>query len=340
MKTWFAAATASLVFCWLARLILLRAGVIDRPNARSSHLQPTVRGGGLGMVASWILLALGMRPALDGSVVLPGVLGSALFLAVVSFFDDVRSLSARLRFVAQCLAALASVVLLAPAWPDDGAGAKALFYLGALFWLVGYTNAFNFMDGINGLAALQAAISGLGIAAVALVAGAQLTEPSLWLALAVSGSAAGFLPYNFPRARMFMGDVGSAPLGFLLAAGPLWIARDHGWGLLLPLLALQAGFVLDTGVTLLRRLGRKEKIFQAHREHFYQRLVRSGWSHTQATGLLMGLQLVVTALLSSVLAFRPAWMPIAVAGVCLSWVACFWFCESRFLRFPSRGPAS
>lgn len=333
MKVWWLAALVSAVLCWFARLALLRAGVIDQPNARSSHLQPTARGGGLGFVATWILGWLLFRPAFDGSWILPGLLGAALFLAVVSFLDDVRSLSVWLRLGAQGLVALVGLLLLKPAWPDVALLPQLLAWSAAWVWLVGYTNAFNFMDGINGLAALQAVVSAAGMAGVALAAGGHATEPSVWLALLLSGSVAGFVPYNFPRAKMFMGDVGSAPLGFLLAAASLWIARDHGCSLLLPLMALQAGFVLDTGVTLLRRCWRGERIFQAHREHFYQRLVRSGWSHTAATSLQIGIQVVISALIPAVISTHPAWLPVAVAGTCLSWGLFFWFCEWRFRRF-------
>jgi UDP-N-acetylmuramyl pentapeptide phosphotransferase/UDP-N-acetylglucosamine-1-phosphate transferase len=148
---------------------------------------------------------------------------------------------------------------------------------------VGYTNAFNFMDGINGISGMQAIISGSGVAIMAvLVDQAELHSIALAAAL-VAGSAVGFLPHNFPRARVFMGDVGSVPIGFVTAGLGVVFAFKAGFWLLLPLVLLHSNYILDTSITLLRRIARGEKWYLPHREHFYQRLIRSGFSHSFVT---------------------------------------------------------
>jgi UDP-N-acetylmuramyl pentapeptide phosphotransferase/UDP-N-acetylglucosamine-1-phosphate transferase len=150
------------------------------------------------------------------------------------------------------------------------------------------------------------------------------------LSLAVAGAALGFLPYNFPHARMFMGDVGSAPLGFLLAFLVLWLGSVAGAWLLVPLALLHANFILDTAVTLVRRIARGDKWHQPHREHFYQRLVRSGKSHTFVTGLELALQLVVLGLMVLYLSAELPGRIVLAFGVILIWVVFFAYCEVAF----------
>jgi len=188
------------------------------------------------------------------------------------------------------------------------------------------------MDGINGLAAGQAIVTGFGMA---LLGGLALhgyeSTPVLW-SMAIGAAALGFLPHNFPQARMFMGDVGSAPLGFWLAVLVLWLATNVGAWILIPLALLHANFVLDTGITLLRRILRGECWYEAHREHFYQRLIRSGKSHAFVTGWEMALQGVVLGLMVLYLYVS---VPVRVALiflVILAWLAFFVFCERSFRK--------
>ena len=198
--------------------------------------------------------------------------------------------------------------------------------------IAGYANAFNFMDGINGLAAGQSVISAAGMAAIAVVAGVSPGHPAVLLSVLLAGATAGFLPHNFPSARMFMGDAGSVPLGFLLMLLTAWLAHDEGWWLWLPLGALHAGFILDTGLTLLRRAARGEILQEAHREHFYQRLVRAGWSHQTVTELQMGITLGVFVMMLEVTSVRRDLLPMALAVTGIVWAAYFVFCERTFSR--------
>lgn len=299
---WLAAAGCSYVLGFAVHAELARRGILDRPNDRSSHKRPTVRGGGIGFITVILvggLLLAGWRHDLS----LAGILAAAAGIATISLMDDRRPVPASLRFGCHLGAALIALIFLAP-WPlrlgvspDAWTLPAWLAWPLALLWIVGHTNAFNFMDGINGIAAGQAGITASAMALLA--AGAPLTAagtPGLLAAL-VGGAAAGFLPHNFPKARMFMGDVGSAPLGFLLALLVLAIAHERGAWLLLPLGLLHANFVLDTAITLVRRVLRGEAWHQAHREHFYQRLIRAGRSHTLVTTSEMALQTIVVVLM-------------------------------------------
>jgi UDP-N-acetylmuramyl pentapeptide phosphotransferase/UDP-N-acetylglucosamine-1-phosphate transferase len=303
---WFiAAACGSWTAGFFAFRLLNAWNVVDRPNQRSSHERPTARGGGIGimlMILGMGVVALASCEAGTGTFTL--LLAAALILSIVSFIDDRKSLPARVRFGCQAIIAIAVLVAFfaptgaLPGVPGIPDWAPAMIAIPLAFlWLTGYTNAFNFMDGINGIAAGQALVTAAGIGLIAGIVSDNFSSAPVLLAWIIAGAAAGFLPHNFPRARMFMGDVGSVPLGFLLAALTLWISRDQGWWLLLPLALLHANYVFDTGFTLMRRVFRGEKWYEAHKEHFYQRLVRAGKSHTLVTTWEMALQLVVLLLM-------------------------------------------
>jgi UDP-N-acetylmuramyl pentapeptide phosphotransferase/UDP-N-acetylglucosamine-1-phosphate transferase len=338
MDTFLPSLIASLALGWPVYFALRASGVVDKPNARSSHSVPTVRGGGVAIILT-ILGAVVFQAMRDrgceGSLI--AVALAVLGLAVVSFIDDLRSVPALLRFGAH--GAAAALVLIIVGIPENAASGGPAFALAALWtligflWIAGYTNAFNFMDGINGIAAGQATVTGLATAALALIGGLPPAHPAVWLAAAAAGAAAGFLPHNFPRARMFMGDVSSAPLGFLLAALGWWLVRDTAWWMLVPLGLLHANFVLDTGVTLARRLLCGERWYQPHREHFYQRLVRAGRGHAEVTGLEMGLQLLAAVgVLLAVKAHSGVWLAVVAVAVVAMWALFFLRAERIFRR--------
>ena len=315
--------------------ILARLGAVDQPNARSSHLKPVVRGGGIAMAGGAFLLVFCGFPLPWGVTAV--MLSAALGIGVVSFYDDIQSVGAALRFGCHSVAAIAALVVLHFSGLGlDSSGfplpVVVLLWLLGFLWIVGYTNAFNFMDGINGLAAGQAIVTGFGMALLgSLTLRGYDRAPVLWC-VAIASAALGFLPHNFPQARMFMGDVGSAPLGFCLAMLTLWLAKSVGWWLLIPLVLLHANFVLDTGITLSRRILRGERWYDAHREHFYQRLIRSGRSHPLVTGLEMALQGVVLGLMVLYLHASNPVRAGLVALVILMWLAFFAFCERSFRR--------
>jgi UDP-N-acetylmuramyl pentapeptide phosphotransferase/UDP-N-acetylglucosamine-1-phosphate transferase len=333
------AAMASFLLGFAVYPLLERRRIVDEPGPRSSHQRPTVRGGGIGIMLA-LLGGGGALLAFHGGATLIVLLSCALGLAAVSFIDDARRLPVWVRFGCHALAALAVLLVLSwtipsvelsPGWQLTIPPAVSLVV--CFLWLAGYTNAFNFMDGINGIAAGQAVITAAGCGLLAALATGKWTATPVLFAFVIAGAAAGFLPHNFPRARMFMGDVGSVPLGFLLAALVLWMARDGSPALLLPLALLHGNFVFDTAFTLCRRTLRGEKLYHAHKEHFYQRLNQSGKSHAFVTGWEMAVQGVVLALL--VLYVRCQWVSarvLLITAIVLLWAAFFWLCERAFRR--------
>ena len=267
-------------FCWLATgaliPILRRRDVLDRPNARSSHLAPTPRGGGIAVIAAVLLawIALG-KTGLVGSSVIDASLG-AIILAVVSWIDDLRGLSPGVRLLAQAVAVMIGILALPEARNGLEAWLGPALYEAAvgLVW-IWWINLFNFMDGIDGLAASEAAAIGAGLLLFASIGEGADPQTAL-LAAGLIGAAIGFLLWNWSPAHVFLGDVGSVPLGYLSGFLLLDLANRGRWkiALILPLY-----FIADATVTLLRRLLRGERIWEPHRQHFYQRAVRSGLGH-------------------------------------------------------------
>jgi UDP-N-acetylmuramyl pentapeptide phosphotransferase/UDP-N-acetylglucosamine-1-phosphate transferase len=281
------AVATGLLTCLTTRaLIPILAGrqILDRPNERSSHRVPTPRGGGIAVIGSLLLAWIALT--LTGSVP-PGVFGivlGAALLAAVSWLDDLRGLSPVARLLAQA-AAVAIGVFVLP-------GPQNAFHLAAigLVW-IWWINLFNFMDGIDGLAGSEAAAIGAGLLLFAGVgAGA---DPALrTLAATLTGATIGFLVWNWSPARIFLGDVGSVPLGYILGFLLLDLAVRGYWkiALILPLY-----FLADATITLARRLLRGERVWQAHREHFYQQAVRRGLGHAAVAKRVIAADLVLIA---------------------------------------------
>jgi UDP-N-acetylmuramyl pentapeptide phosphotransferase/UDP-N-acetylglucosamine-1-phosphate transferase len=263
------------VACVVLLAVLSRASarrfLLDHPNERSLHTRPVPRVGGLGLVPA-ALMAMGVIGA-DGRV-----MAGAALLAVISVFDDWRSLPAGTRLLAHLAVAAGFVFAV-------GVGPVTLVVLlaVAVAWLA---NLYNFMDGADGLAGVMAMI-GFGAYAIAASQAGDATLAAT--SLAIVGAAAGFLCFNLPPARLFLGDAGSVPLGFLAGAlGVLGWQRGH-WPLWFAPFVF-APFTVDATLTLARRALRRERVWQAHREHWYQRLVRMGWTHRRvlvAEALLM-----------------------------------------------------
>jgi UDP-N-acetylmuramyl pentapeptide phosphotransferase/UDP-N-acetylglucosamine-1-phosphate transferase len=252
--------------------------VLDRPNHRSLHATPTPRIGGLG-----ILAGIAVAGAITGVAADLRVLGALLLLIAISLLDDVRSIGAAWRMLAHLAAA--GLAAAAFVYADHGLWA-ALAATVAIAWM---TNLYNFMDGADGLAGGMASFgfSAYGIAAL------LANDPALAvLSFAVAAAAAGFLIYNFPPARVFMGDAGAIPLGFLAAVGAIAGWQRNAWPLWFGAVVFSP-FIVDASLTLARRLLRGAKIWQAHREHYYQRLVQAGWSHRKTVLAEYGLMLIV-----------------------------------------------
>ncbi len=287
--------------CWLA-LIVLRLRVLrlpmDHPNERSLHIMPTPRVGGIGimlgvMVASLLMNPSGLWPLLVG----------ALILAVISLLDDYNNLPVLFRLLAHMGVAVACLILITKI--------SVLSLVLATLAIVWMTNLYNFMDGTDGLAGGMAVI-GFGALAVAAwwTGGAELAL----LCGAIAAAALAFLRFNFPPAKIFMGDAGSIPLGFLAAALAVYGVAQHYWPVLFPVMVFSP-FIADASVTLIKRALRREKIWRAHREHYYQRWVRMGCSHRQlalaAYALMLGCAaagLALTKLPSNAAAITSFWL--------------------------------
>lgn len=256
----------------------------DVPNERSMHVRPTPCVGGLGLFAGALPIAF-----FHAEPALAAILGCALALAVLSAFDDIRSLPVQVRLPGHALAAL--VALLAAAAPEPGRvvlGAGWLaFCLVGLAWM---TNVFNFMDGVDGMAGGMAVIGFGALAWAAHEAG----WPGLAMACAALSSASlAFLPFNFPPARVFLGDAGSVPLGFLAGALGGYGFVVGAWAWWFPVLVFSP-FIVDASVTMLQRLLRGERIWHAHRQHHYQRLALAGWPRRRLAWTAYGLMALVS----------------------------------------------
>ena len=270
--------------------------ILDLPNQRSSHTRATPRGGGLAitgltMVAVAAQLAFGRFEPVGLAY-----LGGALIIAAISWLDDLRSISNRARFACHVFGAL---VVLAVALAGSRVEAPLLgdhrfpwWAIGCLLfpWIVGLTNIYNFLDGIDGIAGGQAVVAAGWWLAIGLVRDLPLVTT---LALAIAASSAGFLLHNWSPARIFMGDVGSTFLGYSFATMPLLGLHEGGPPeLLIGGILLVWPFLFDGGLTIIRRALQGENIFQAHRSHLYQRLVIRGWSHRAVSRLYIGYALV------------------------------------------------
>ncbi|MFX1802676.1 glycosyltransferase family 4 protein [Paraburkholderia sp. A1RO-5] len=284
-----AAATAVIcaALCAAVLGVLLKTGLAwrlatDIPNERSLHERPTPRVGGWGIIPVSVLAILLLAPSLWLIA-----LGAA-FLAAVSQIDDRRGLPARVRFAAHFVVVLALIVVYPAAVPWWCLAGLAFLML----WLV---NLYNFMDGSDGLAGGMA-LFGFGAYAVAALLGpAPLPELS-WACAAVAGAAGGFLLFNLHPAKIFLGDAGSIPAGFLAGALGYWGWRSGAWPIWFPALVFSP-FIGDASVTLIRRLLCGEKFWEAHREHYYQRMVRLGTGHA-ATALTWYLVMVAGIILA------------------------------------------
>lgn len=267
----------ALLLSWMVRSRWARR-VMDRPNERSLHAVPVPRTGGLalvgGILAGWLSLA---------SADVWNILPPFLLLALVSFIDDWRSVPVLARLLAHVVAAAGSVAALTH---SNLGGVEFVLVVLALVWM---TNLFNFMDGADGLAGGMTLFGFMFLGSMAFIGGDSLFAFMNWI---VAGVALVFLLFNFHPARIFMGDVGSIPLGFLAAASGLVGYLKDLWPAWFPLLVFSP-FIVDASVTLFKRLLRGEKVWQPHRDHYYQRLILLGHGHGKTVWLEYGLMIAV-----------------------------------------------
>ena len=264
-------------------LVLRRLGAFDHPTHRSSHDRPTLRGGGIAPALA-MLVVLGAASAVPGRARL-ALAATATIFGAIGLVGDLGDVDALRRLALQGLASVLVLPLIGfldwPAWSS----------VVVVLWLAGFVNAFNFMDGINGISSACVFVTGLAWWFV----GWSEDVPALAVGgIVAAAAAAGFAPFNLPTARLFLGDVGSYFFGAWLA-----LLAVLGLGAGVPSEAVVAPLLLylaDTGTTLARRVARGERWHEAHADHAYQRLVRAGWSHTATTALIAALMVVTAAL--------------------------------------------
>jgi UDP-N-acetylmuramyl pentapeptide phosphotransferase/UDP-N-acetylglucosamine-1-phosphate transferase len=274
--------------------------ILDHPNPRSSHADPTPHGGGLAIVvvtlSGWLIYNW---TSVDYWPILPYVAGAVL-IAAISWLDDLWTLPTIVRLTVHAVAA-GLAILSFGYWHTNSLPVLNSFGLGwvglpiTFLWIVGLTNAYNFMDGVDGIAGMQAVVVGLGWALLGWLG----DQPHLIaMGLLIAGASLGFLGHNWPPARIFMGDVGSAFLGYTFAVLPLMTAHvPHGDARLALVGAfLLWAFVFDTGFTFVKRALNGENVFSAHRSHLYQRLVIAGHSHRFVTLLYGGMATLAVGL--------------------------------------------
>ena len=342
-----AATILSAALTWASIRYAYRRQMIDHPGQRRSHDVPTPRGGGIGIVLAVIAgLVVITTAGANGQGYQASylLLGSITLVALVGWIDDHRGLDARWRIIAHGAAA---VMLGAPALSlifGEGSANPATPWLVAA-WLVCVValvwsiNLHNFMDGIDGLLAMQALFVFCVLAWICHRAGRIDVARPIGL---FAAATLGFLPFNFPRARNFMGDVGSGVLGLLVAVAVFWQVSAVPSAFWVGFIACSA-FVVDSTATLLSRMSGGRRWYSAHREHLYQWLVRCGMSHVQVVGLYMAWNLVVVLPMiywslrtATVPEGNPAAMPVPTAGSgallavyalgAVTWVCCKRLC--------------
>jgi UDP-N-acetylmuramyl pentapeptide phosphotransferase/UDP-N-acetylglucosamine-1-phosphate transferase len=287
--------------CATLLAVLLKTGLawriaLDHPNERSLHSAVVPRCGGWGVVGALLVFLAASLPLLWQ------ISAGLVLLALVSFVDDRRGLPIWARLIAQAIAVFlvmrGQIALNSPLW-------YVVIALGWL-WMI---NLYNFMDGSDGLAGVMAMI-GFSAYAIAFEGGAPTLS---MVSVATAGAALGFLYFNWSPARLFLGDAGSIPLGFLAGAIGYLGYREGHWPLWFPPLVFSP-FVVDASVTLVRRALRRQKIWSAHREHFYQRLIQSGYSHRR-TAVIYALTMLGAAALA--LSIRTATLAVVVPALCV-----------------------
>lgn len=318
--TVFAAIALALVVSYAGSFLAMHSrALLDDPNHRSSHDHAVSRAGGLAMLAAaaagLFVIAVFSR---DAAFSEPAIKFLALGVAAgaVGLADDHLNLSAPIKFGGQFAVAILFIWQIGPlqnaALPF--VGAVALGAAGAVltaFWIVAFINAFNFMDGVNGIAGGAAA---LGLSIFALVAVQTGAGSAAAIALITTAAAAGFLPANLLRGKLFMGDCGSHFLAFMIAGLAVFAANESAgraseW--LLPTIFLP--FILDVGFTLAHRVARRRNILTAHREHVYQLILRRGAGHASVAALYTGAIALCAAVAIFMLTLPPAMMWIAPA---------------------------
>ncbi|HCK66363.1 MAG TPA: hypothetical protein DHW49_08855, partial [Anaerolineae bacterium] len=300
----------------------------DHPNERSSHVTPTPRGGGLAIVLLVIGTAItSMKEAEINHVIV--YIACGIVIAFLGWRDDVSSLSPKIRFIVQGLVAAISIYVLGyfksvtiPLFGELQLGVVGIII--TFLWILGLTNAYNFMDGIDGIAG---GVALAGACSWVFLADNMGNNFVFWISFAIVGSSLGFLFHNWSPAKIFMGDVASTFLGYTFAVLPLLSADEGGDALMLGTLIMWT-FIMDAGITFIRRVIKRENVFAAHRTHVYQRLVAGGYKHAT-----ISLLYIFLTLLAGLLSYAWSWgqayaPPLIIIGLPLIWILLYRYTNS------------
>lgn len=322
------AALLSCLITWAIRPLLLRHA-LAKPNARSTHRVPTPQGGGIAVIASILTVtaAIYAWSGIADTAMLTIVFGATLFIAAVGFTDDLKSIPVLPRLLLQALAVAAVVfaapdnlriVQYCPVWIERG------LILVAGLWFV---NLVNFMDGLD----LMTVAETVPVASALILLGwmGEVSASITIVAAALCGAMIGFVPFNRPTAKVFLGDVGSLPIGLLLGWCLLQLAYQQQWvaAALLPLY-----YLADATITLLRRIARRETFWTAHRSHFYQRATDNGFTTLEVVGriLLLNVGLAALAISSTIWAALSIRLLMLAAGCAAVAALMYWFAHPKW----------
>jgi len=300
----------SFVLTYIIKVIAARYNVVDVPNQRSSHTQITPRGGGLAIVITWYIGISVLFIYNQISDHLYYALLCGVLLAVISLIDDVINLSPKIRLLVQISVVIGAFVLLKGIKPIELFNAqfdyKFLLYPLAIVGMIWFINLYNFLDGIDGYVSIEAIFIALAI----------FIFTANVIVIVLAASVLGFLVWNWPKAKIFMGDVGSTQLGFILVVLGIYFHNQNELSILYWLL-LTAPFWFDATFTLFRRWRNKENISVAHKKHAYQRIVQAGFSHLKTDIWLICINVILLGIILVVkkydLLFIPSFIIVIVA---------------------------
>lgn len=314
MRSWIIVLIAlvflSFILTWLIRLWTLKFKILDIPNKRSSHSSPTPRGGGLAIVICWYLgiTFLFVCDYIADNLYYAFLSGS--ILAVISLIDDLLSLKPGIRLLGQLLSASLAIyflkginIIIVSDWTIKPEIILIPIIIIAIVWFI---NLYNFLDGIDGYASIEA----ICIAVVIFLFTGNT------LSLLLIASIAGFLFWNWPKAKIFMGDVGSTQLGFILIILGIYLNNENQFSLIYWII-LASPFWFDATYTLFRRWRNKEKLSQAHKKHAYQRIVQSGFTHLQTNLALIALNVLMAIVIVVIIKFSFLTIPMFVSVIIL-----------------------
>jgi UDP-N-acetylmuramyl pentapeptide phosphotransferase/UDP-N-acetylglucosamine-1-phosphate transferase len=295
----------SFFLVYLIRCICIKYSILDQPNLRSSHQKPVALMGGIGIIVSVCISGMIFFPEFIFDY--PLIIISLFCLAIVSVCDDIWTVPSLLRLMVHMGVGLSfyfsDILLSAIELPFGSIVLSSVGFLSVImtvFYVVSWVNVYNFMDGMDGYAAMMAVI---GLGCLGFLSFQSGGVDIIQMMMILVSVVAGFWVWNYPKAKIFMGDVGSATLGALVALITLKLNQlsvGEGGVFLWQSLLIFSIFWMDALVTLIRRICRRERVWEAHRDHFYQRLLRSGWSHQRVLLLEMGHLVVIGFLVGAV----------------------------------------